>query len=291
MGVGGHCFAGYGLSELRATSRRQGARGTQISDLFHPWDTSGVFPPALAVVSVVAAAISAAGLLVLGRLDLAVPSARLAGLGLIVSAAVTVAGLVVARSRWAQRHAWLLLGGMMTISALSRPIDAWWAASLTIAAVAALVLGLRPVTAWLASVERRVPVPKEAVVLLLIMLDAPLLVAITHPEELNGVAVGASIASWLLLWGYSQAWVPALWALRLGLPLLAVGWGWGAAWWGWAAVACAGGVAMWLAWREGALLAAQPLEPRKVTGRPILAELAPEDVRNVAGIDERGRRL
>lgn len=249
-----------------------------------------MFPPALAAFGLVAGAIAAAGLLVLGRVDLASSTARLAALGLMVSTAVTVAGLVVGRSRWAQRHGWVLVGVGVLISAVSRPVDAWFAASLAIGAITAIALGLRPVTTWLSSVERRVPVPREAVLLLLLLLNAPLAVAAINPDGVNGVSIAASVVAWLLMWSYSRAWVAALWLLRFGLPVIAVGWGWGADWWGWMVAVLLSIVALWAAWSEGALLAAQPLEPRKVTARPILAELAPEDVRRVAGIDDRGQR-
>ena len=249
-----------------------------------------MFPPAFAAFGVVAAVLGAAGLLVLGRVDMAAAAARLAALGLVVATAVTVAGLVVGRSRWAQRHGWLLMALALGVGLSSRPVDAWWAVAVGLPAVGALSLGLRPVSSWVGTIERRVPVPSESVLLMLFLLDAPMAAAFLHPSGLTWPVVAASGAGWLLMWAYSRAWVPALWIIRFGLPLLAVGWAWDARWWGWSSAAVVSAAALSAAWREGSLLAVQPLEPRKMSARPILAELAPEDVRSIAGIDERGRR-
>lgn len=249
-----------------------------------------MFPPALAAFGVVAAAISAAGMLVLDRVDIAATSSRLAAVGLAVATAVTVTGLVVGRSRWAQRHGWFLMAVSLAVAIVSRPIDAWWMVGVGLAGLTAIALGLPPVARWLASIDRRVPVPSEAVLLLLLLLDAPTVAAFIHPNGVTWPVVAASVVGWTLMWAYSQARVPALWAIRFGLPLVVLGWGWNARWWGWAMMGIVATGALWAAWRDGSLLAVQPLEPRRMIGRPILAELAPEDVRSVAGIDERGRR-
>lgn len=250
-----------------------------------------MFPPGIAVVALVGSAMSSAGLLLWGRLDVGSGSARLAAAGLVVSMAVTLAGLVVGRGRWAQRHGWFLVAIGAGLTVASRPVDVWWAVSLGVAVAGALSLAHRSVGEWLATVERRTPLPTAAVLMMVGLLNVPLLVGLVHPDSLPAVSLVGALAAWVLLWAYSQAWVPALFALRLGAFGLAVMWAWGAPWWGWAAVATMAVVVTATAWTSGALLAAQPLEPRKVAARPILAELAPEDVRRVAGIDEKGRSL
>lgn len=249
-----------------------------------------MFPPALSLVALVATVVISAGILVFGRLELDPASARLAAFGLVVLAAVTAAGLTVARARWAQRLGWLVATAAGALVSSSRPLDGWWWAGITLAAAAIVALAAPPVPAWLASIERRVPIPSAAIVLMLSLLAVPLVVALAHPSDLPAIALIAAVGGLLLAWTYSQALIWALWAIRFGTPLFVVAWAWEAPWWGWSAVGVVGAVILAAAWQPGALLAAQPLEPRKVEARPILAELAPEDVRRVAGVDEKGRR-
>lgn len=239
--------------------------------------------------AVVAATLGAASFLVFGRVDIHPASARLAAAGLVIYAGVVVAGLGVARARWAQRSGWLVAAVAGGVVAAGRPIDAWWWIVLVLAGTAALSLQLRPVTEWIATVDRRVPIPTAAVVLMLMLVAVPFVVGVIHLDSLPPTALAAALVTLALGWAYSQAHVWALWILRFGLPVLGLGWVWGARWWGALAGGLLGLVALATAWRAGALLAAQPLEPRKVVARPILAELAPEDVRRVARVDERGK--
>ncbi len=250
-----------------------------------------MFPPAFAVFGLAASGVAAAGLLVLGRLAIEDDSARLAATALVVATVVTVAGLTVGRSRWARRHGWLLAGAIALITAFSRPVDGWFVATMALAATAIGALALPSVGTWIATIERRTPLPTTALILMLVMLDAPLAAALVHPDGLHPVVVAAAIITWVLLWAYSQARVAALWIVRFAAPLLVVGLAWGGAWWAWLAMASIGAGMLWGAWARTSLLAAQPLEPRKADAKPILAELAPEDVRRMARIDERGNPL
>lgn len=249
-----------------------------------------MFPPGLSVVSLVVSGLAVAGLLVLGHIELPAGSARLAALGWIVAMTVTVAGLSVGRGRWARRHGWLLLACSIPLLVVAQPRDVWWLASGIAVSAAAVALALPSVTSWLESVDRRAPLPKPALVLMLALVDVPLVVGLVHTDGMGAGPVVGAASAMAAGWAYSRAWVTALWIIRLGTPGFVVAWGWGAPWWGWAIVATLGTVVLLAAWRGEALLAAQPLEPRRVKTQPIFAELAPEEVRRIAGIDERGNK-
>ena len=117
----------------------------------------------------------------------------------------------------------------------------------------------------------------------------PALVAITTPE---GVRVGGWLLSGFALlaaWGYSQAWLPALWAARVALPILGVAAVAGLSWPGALAVGLSVALLTTLAWAPDVRQAALAGTATPASLVPIPPELAPPEVLEAAGLDDGGR--
>jgi hypothetical protein len=240
-------------------------------------------PPVAAAVAVLAAGGVWGSALLLG-------GDALVGLGTWLLTLVTLTGLLVARARWAVRVSLL-------VSAIAIPgvvvVESTWLSAIGVgASLVATWLVLSPGTAALVRSFRAADSPPDdAVVLMLLLVGAPTALGLaaigTDPTAATWVVAGAAP---VVGWWFGQRSAASLWVCRLVVPLalLAVG-----ALEGWphglAAVGLAGAIG-WYAWRPEVRVAAIPLAPTKVDGKPIFAEFAPREVRDAAGVDERGRR-
>jgi hypothetical protein len=244
--------------------------------------------PLVIAVTVVFAAVAWSLVLAFGSGPLAdAPAALLAADQAIIGTVIGV-GMVLSRGRWTRRAALVLLGGQALLGVFFEA-DGWWIGAVLmtaagIAAVAGPWLG-----GWLRKLPRADGPPPTAVVMNLALLGLPALVAVTAPQHVPP-------AGWLLsgfalatAWGYSQAWLPAMWAIRLALPVLGIG---AAAFLAWpAALVLGSGVSALtaLAWSpdvQRATLSPTALPVRLV---PIPPELAPWEVLEAAGLDDRGK--
>lgn len=215
-------------------------------------------------------------------------SAVVVGIGLIVSGAVAVVGVVAGAARWALRFgvgvavAMLALGVIVPLSGLS--IGAMALAGVALAGLAG--------TGMEGLVRRRPAAdgpPASAVVVALVLLVAPIAWALASPGGLTtGMWAGLAI-TWATAVAWTKAVPGALLAARIITPVAQV-----------LAAATASlpaGVVMIVgaaalarfAWTPGAKLAVHPVVERGTTV-PIPPELAPRDVLDAAGIDDRGRR-
>lgn len=211
------------------------------------------------------------------------------GIGHLLLTAVTIVGALVGAARWS-----LGLGlGLTVVSAalaIAHPVGPAWVVLVGLTALAAgglIATGLR---GTIRLRPRADGPPARATALPLALLGVPLVVGVVQPGGVDAVdwlvvALSAAIAVW-----YSQALPGSLWVARFGSPALV----------GVSAVAVDVPAALpvmavfigisALAWTTDARIAVQPLaEPGKAISIP--AELAPRDVLDAAGLDDRGRPM
>lgn len=213
------------------------------------------------------------------------PSALLLGLGLLTMATVATTGLVVLGARWAYRLGWFVIAVCAGIAA-ARPIDpAWWAALLITVVAAA---GLFTVHDRIRKLPSATGPPTRAVILPLLLLSTPLVLGLTAsgaPWAVATVSVAALAGAFLyarVIWG-------GLAFARVGFPVVALAM---TPFLDPAALVATVSLAV-----VGAALAWHPtvktaFHPPRTTGStfPIPPELAPGDILDAAGLDDRGRR-
>ena len=244
--------------------------------------------PLLVAATVVLASLGSALVLVFGSGPLAVSSATLLAADLLILATVIAVAIALSRGRWTRRAAFLLLGGQAGLGVFFEA-DGWW-----IGAVLVTALGIGAVAGpWLGSWLRKLPradgPPPKAVVLSLGLVGLPALVAVTAPA---GVPMGGWLLSGFGLsaaWAYSQAWLPALWATRGGLPLLGAAAVVGLSWPGVLVLGLGVAALTGLSWSPEVHQATMSQAAIPVDLVPIPPELAPADVLEAAGLDDRGR--
>lgn len=213
------------------------------------------------------------------------PSVLLIGLGMLAMATASSAGLLVLGARWAYRLGWIVFGVSAAIAAL-RPIDAfWWVA---LAATACLAASLFTVQDRIRKLPSATGPPDRAVILPLVLLAAPTLLGLTAsggPWAVATVAAAALVAAFLytrIIWG-------GLAFVRVGLPVIALA---AIPFLDTAAIVASSGLAaavVVLAWHQSVKAA---FHPPRTTGStfPIPPELAPGEILDAAGVDDRGRR-
>lgn len=235
-----------------------------------------------------AAALIWAGLVASGAGPWSPTPALLVAAQLVVLAAVAVVGMLVAASRWARRLGVAVAAAGLALGVVI-PVGGWWWAGV---AASGLALAGLVGTAFKGVVRERPAAtgpPREAVLLSLLLISAPGILGVVSPDGVGAAALVASLASVGAGAWYLKAAPGALWVVRLLAPLLwlvaAVATGlWGGVVLGVGAAGAAG-----LAWTAGARLAVKPLTTEGTRVR-IPPELAPREVLDAAGLDERGRR-
>jgi hypothetical protein len=237
---------------------------------------------------VVLASLAWALVLVFGSGPFADSAAALLATDLLILGTVVAVGIALSRSRWTRRAALALLGGQTLLGVVFETDGLW------IGAVLVTALAIGAVTGpwlgrWLRKLPRADGPPPRAVILSLGLIGVPALVAVTAPS-------GVTLGGWLLgafalmtAWAYSQAWLAALWAVRVALPVLGIG----------AAATLTGPGALLLglaivmltalAWSAEARQATLSPAALPVDLVPIPPELTPPEVLKAAGFDDRGR--
>ncbi len=210
------------------------------------------------------------------------------GAGLLIAVSTSIVGMIAGASRWAKRLG-LGVGASMLALGLVFPISGWSISAMVLAGVAIAGLGG---TSFDGLIRQRPPAdgpPARAVLLTLLLLLAPPVWALATPNGL-GLAAGLGAAlCWAGMVWYGKAGPGSLMAVRFVIPA------------GLAVVAAVSGLRLGalvaltalgvaaLAWTVDARIAVHPLaEPG--TTVPIPPELAPRDILDAAGIDDRGRR-
>ena len=210
------------------------------------------------------------------------------GAGLLLIAAVSIVGMVAGAARWALRLA-LGLAASMVLLGLVYPLTAWTVLAMALAGGAGAGLAG---TSFDGMIRQRPPAdgpPRRAVLLSLLLLVAPPVWALAAPDGLGTAGLVAVATAWTTAAWYMKAAPGSLLAARVACPIVLVtsaaleGLPAGAI----IAVTAVGAAS--LAWTTDARIAVHPLaEPG--TTVPIPPELAPRDVLDAAGIDDRGRR-
>ena len=203
-----------------------------------------------------------------------------------VATVAAIAGMLVARSRWARRLA-VAVGVSHAALALSMgqgPL--WWAGVATSAAAMVSVAG-----PWLNGIVRGLPSasgpPPRAVLVPLALVGVPFVVGMADPPPV-AAAVAGFTALVAAFW-YIRALPGAVVAVRVLWPATALVTAWPMGLPGGVVTAlCAAGVAA-LAWDGSVSRAVHPLE-RPGTVVPIPPELVPKEILDAAGLDDRGRR-
>lgn len=215
-------------------------------------------------------------------------SAAVVAVDLVVLGSVAVVGILVASARWGRRLAIVVTTIELMLAAAVDIGAAWWPAVALTGVAMALLVGT-----GLEGVVRKRPnatgPPARAVVLALGLAGVPGIVAAARPGGLGTVDWIAVVGSAVVTVWYARALPAAPEMTRFGIPLIGVvalvGAGVPA---GFAALAACAALTG-LAWTADARVAARPLVER---GRavPIPPELAPPEILDAAGLDERGRR-
>ncbi len=222
-----------------------------------------------------------------GRLDGSV--AAILAVDAILVSVVCVAGLLIARGRWAR---WLAIGLLLAELALlpALPRDGWTFACGAIAVAAVAGLAGPWWSRWLRHHPSADGPPAPALALMLGLLILPAAAALSAPGGSRPAHLVLAVAAPALAWWIGRAHPGGLWTARLALPIA-----------GAVAVASsplAGGIGLAvvvmtltvLAWHPQTRLAVVPLAPSRVPSYRIPPELAPPEVLEAAGLDRRGRR-
>jgi hypothetical protein len=237
---------------------------------------------------VLVAALAWAARLAVGDGPWPTDAAVLLGADLVLLATVSVVGILVAASRWAARLALGVAAAGLPV-ALALPFDGlWWIALITSAVAVGGIAG-----GGLKGYVRERPnasgPPTEAVLLSLGLLALPGVVGAAGVDGIGAggwlVTVGSlAVAGW-----YVKAAPGATTVVRVATPLLAAGAALALGWPG-GIVPVAFALALtWVAWTPAARLAVKPLL-ESGSRIAIPPELAPREILDAAGLDERGRR-
>lgn len=215
-------------------------------------------------------------------------SGAMVAAGHLMLTSIAIVGALVGAARWAR---WMGTGlaALLAAPAVVHPITAWWVVMVAFGglALAGLVgTGLRAV------VRQRPPAgapPVKATALVLGLLATPIVVGGSQPGGVDAADWAMVAASVVLAVWYTRAHDVALWAVRFGVPLLAVTSAVVVPWPPAALPVLGFAVLTRLAWSTEARIAVIPLASvgRRV---PIPAELTPEEILDAAGIDTHGRK-
>jgi hypothetical protein len=215
-----------------------------------------------------------------------IAAAAVIATGLLIASAAATAGMLVDHSRLAWRLGWAVLAVLMVV-ALLRPVSPVWIGGVVLTAAGGIALADRNLDGWLRSGRPVAPIPTGAVALGMVLLWLPVMAALSSGAAGTNLA-WLALGSWLVLLWFVRGWRGAMAAIRLGIPLLAIG---GLLLPAPAALIWTGGclTASILAWRASTRLAVRPLLAR---GRPvpIPIELTPEAVQRAAGYQPPNRR-
>lgn len=215
-------------------------------------------------------------------------AAALLASGVVLLNAVLAVAALLSPGRWVAISVTVLLAFELSVAVALDITPGWWIA-VAAATLATAMLWRRRALEAMAAVSRPDRVPASATTLALTLAGSP---AVVGALGYAGVTTGGWVlaaAGVILGWAYMRALVRALWAIRLGWPVLAAWAVIGLELWAAAGLGVFAAVVTVLAWSKPALAAANPLAPQRVSPVPILPEMVPPDVLGAAGFDPKGR--
>jgi len=246
------------------------------------------FLPALASGTLVVSSVLWTVILSAGRDPFGTASGFMAGVGLLLLALVAVAGLLLASGRWSR-----LTGVAVGVSQVVIAASVANSALTVVAALASLTAVASLVSMGTTARRPRPPAADRpsppAAALLVGLIAAPALMGIASPtvqRPAHWVAAGAGLGAGAML---ARASSVALWAIRVGLPLVAIAATIASGWGGGMSVAVWGFVLTALAWRRELKVAVTPLTPLRAPGYRIPPQLTPTEILEAGGIDADGR--
>ncbi len=243
--------------------------------------------PLLAVTPLVAVVIWTIALIVDGgpfdRISVFLISISLLGM-----ATTSVVGIAVVGGRWARRLGMVVVGATALL-AVVRPIDPLWIIGLATTSLAGAALFMPSLTAGVRKLPAAAGPPPRAVLLPLILLGTPLVLGVTHSGSAPWATLVVGLAALLAGFAYSRVLPGGLLAVRILWPVLAIGAAIPMGWPDGLISASLGILIAALAWDRSVKTAFHP--PREIgSSYPIPPELAPQEILDEAGIDDRGKR-
>jgi hypothetical protein len=211
----------------------------------------------------------------------------LIGLALLELATVSVVGLIMTGGRWARRSA-LAVVAMTLLVAVARPLDPIWVTALAASTLAGASMFTRSVIGGIRRLPAATGPPERAVVIPLILIGFPGLLGLAAWDSSAATTLIIGLAAPIAALWYSRVLPGGLVAVRLLWPSLAValsltqGLAPGT-------TSLLGGVLVaFLAWDQTVKVAFHP--PRETgSAYSIPPELAPKEILDAAGLDEKGR--
>lgn len=245
--------------------------------------------PLIAATVVIAAAIGWSGRLMGGPSPLASGPAAMVAIVAIALSLVAAAGLLFSRRRWSL---WLVVAIALGELALTAVLDLSTSGTAVAVAVAAVQVAAVMATAggWVRPAPNPQGPPPLAVGLLLVLLGFPALVAAVNADGIAVAAVAGAVLVASAAIVYSRSGVPALWALRAMVPLGAALAAAATSLPGSLVVATVGLGLTTVSWSRVVRDAATPLLPLRSPGYRIPPELAPPEILDAAGLDDKGHR-
>jgi hypothetical protein len=188
-------------------------------------------------------------------------SAAAIAIGLAIFGLIALTGLLLARGRWA-RYLAMAVAAATAILAVALEPGPWYVIGLVLSGLT--IIGLTG--PWLDGWVRRFPSADgpgpRAVLLVFLTLSLVPAVGVASPAGLelsHGILGGLGV---LLAWAYARAQVWSLWAMRLVLPVFAIGPVLVSPWGGRLLLIVLVGAVVALAWSGEAARAVQPLLDR-----------------------------
>lgn len=209
----------------------------------------------------------------------------LIALSLWTATVVALAGMLVARARWARRLG-LAVTAAQGALALLIPPGAWWGIALILSAITAVSLG----GPWLDGIIRGRPSasgpPTRAVLLPLVLIGVPYLLGYSDAAGLEALIV--AVTALLTAFWFIRTLPGALAAVRVIWPALTLGLALSLGWPVGVTAAAASVAVAALAWHSSVRNAVHPLIE---TGSRVAIppELAPREILDAADIDDSGR--
>ncbi len=215
-------------------------------------------------------------------------SVLLIGIGLLGMATASVVGIVVVGGRWARRLG-LVVVGASALLALVRPIDPLWFLGLGATALAGASLFSPSVLAGIRKLPAATGPPERAVLVPLVLIGAPFILGIASNDAAPWVTLTVGVAAPIAAFAYARVLSAGLLAVRVLWPALAITLAIPMGSWGGFTSVALGVLVLALAWDSSVRTAFHP--PKEVgSAYPIPPELAPKEILDEAGIDDRGRR-
>ncbi len=208
-------------------------------------------------------------------------------ISLLGMATTSVVGIVVVGGRWARRLG-LVVVGATALLAVVRPIDSFWIIGLAATSLAGAALFMPSLTTGVRKLPAAVGPPPRAVLVSLTLLGTPLVLGVTQSGSAPWATLVVGLTAPLAGFAYSRVLPGGLLAVRILWPVLAIGAAIPMGWPGGLISAGLGALVAALAWDPSVKTAFHP--PREVgSSYPIPPGLAPKEILDEAGIDDRGK--